>query len=322
MRNPPGASCSDEEFIKLFTTIGPTKLAKKFDISVRGVFKRRDRLEQYYKNVLHTPNLSRERRVHAVEHPPRYQIEVNDGVVLVGADAHIWPGPKSTAMRAFIKFCKGVDGERPKAVIMNGDVLDFPQISRHLPIGWETLPTVENEIESAQDILSEIEKATFKAEKIWCLGNHDGRFETRLANLAPEYAKVHGVHLRDHFPNWTPCWSTWINDDTVIKHRFKGGIHAVYNNTVQSGTHIVTGHLHSAKVTPFTDYNGTRYGVDTGCLAETFARAFTDYMEENPRNWRSAFCVLTYYKGKLLIPELVLTLDEEHVQFRGKVISV
>jgi hypothetical protein len=84
----------------------------------------------------------------------------------------------------------------------------------------------------------------------------------------------------------------------------------------------ITGHLHSAKVIPFTDYNGTRYGVDAGCIADPDHRAFLDYTEDNPKNWRSAFCILTIVDGNLLIPELAIKWDEDHFQFRGKLIKV
>jgi hypothetical protein len=148
----------------------------------------------------------------------------------------------------------------------------------------------------------------------------NSRFETRIATVAPEYAKIHGVHLRDHFPHWRSAWSSWINNTVVAKHRFKGGQHAPFTNTVYAGKSIITGHLHSAKVIPFTDYNGTRYGVDTGCIAETDAKAFVDYCEDSPRNWRSAFCILTFIDGEMLQPELVLKFDERRVEFRGKLI--
>jgi hypothetical protein len=85
---------------------------------------------------------------------------------------------------------------------------------------------------------------------------------------------------------------------------------------------MVTGHLHSAKVTPCTDYNGTRYGVDTGCLADTYHPAFQGYCEDSPRDWRASFCVLTFVDGQLLMPELVLVWDQTHVQFRGEIIEV
>jgi hypothetical protein len=128
--------------------------------------------------------------------------------------------------------------------------------------------------------------------------------------------------LRDHFPDWEPCWAVWINEGTVIKHRFKGGIHATHNNAIWSGKNIVTGHLHSLKVTPFSDYNGVRYGIDTGTLAEPYGPQFKDYTEEGPLNWRSGFAVLTFVDGKLILPELVTTHGPDSIEFRGRVIKV
>jgi hypothetical protein len=176
------------------------------------------------------------------------------------------------------------------------------------------------------------------AGTIWCLrvphGNfmvrHNGcayftgnsRFETRLANIAPEYARIHGTALHDHFPDWRPCWSLFINNDVVVKHRFKGGMHATHNNTLWAGKTIITGHLHSLKVNPITDYDGTRFGVDTGCLAEIYAPAFQDYLEDNPRSWRSGFVVLTFNKGKLLWPEICHVIGANAVEFRGNIIEI
>lgn len=253
------------------------------------------------------------------EYPHRIPLDITDGCVLVGSDCHYWPGNISTAHRAFVKFCREL---KPKAVILNGDVLDGARISRHAPIGWEKRPHLVDEMEACKARLFEIEKVTKGTRKIWCLGNHDARFETYLATVAPEYAKVHGVHLKDHFPDWQGCWSVWINDCTVIKHRFKSGIHAPWNNTMWAGRTIVTGHLHSQKVYPLSDYNGTRWGVDTGTLAEPYGPQFVDYTEDSPVNWRSGFGVFTYWKGRLLTPELVRVIDEGQIEFRGKVIGV
>jgi UDP-2,3-diacylglucosamine pyrophosphatase LpxH len=250
----------------------------------------------------------------------RSGIEVKNGCVIIGSDFHIWPGLESTAMRAFKQFCKDLS---PKAVILNGDVLDFPQISRHPPIGWESTPSPVQEIEAAQDHLDEIVKAMPRgSQKIWTLGNHDARFETRLATVAREYKGLKGIHLSDFFPLWQKGWSVWINQDVVVKHRWKGGIHAAHNNTLGAGKTIVTGHLHSQKVTPFTDYNGTRYGVDSGCVADEDHKAFVDYTEDNPKSWRSGFCVLTFADGRLMYPELVSVWDDKSVQFRGKIIKL
>ncbi len=254
------------------------------------------------------------------EYPHRASVEVKTGCVIVGSDFHIWPGLESTAMRAFKWFCRDL---KPKAVILNGDVLDFPQISRHPPIGWQDTPTPVQEIGAAQVHLDEIIRVLPRGcQKIWTLGNHDVRFETRLATVAREYKGLKGVNLSDFFPLWNKGWSVWINELVVCKHRWKGGIHANYNNTLCSGRTMVTGHLHSQKVTPFTDYDGTRYGIDTGCVADTDHNAFVDYTEDNPKNWRSGFCVLTFSNGRLMYPELVSVWDDHSVQFRGQIVRV
>ena len=92
--------------------------------------------------------------------------------------------------------------------------------------------------------------------------------------------------------------------------------------TIFAGVTMVTGHLHSLKVTPFNDYTGNRFGVDTGTLAEINGPQFMDYMEDNPANWRSGFAVLTFKDGRLLWPELVHKWDEGLVEFRGQVVDV
>lgn len=312
------AKCSDEDFVAQFRSIGPSELARRLDISERAILNRRGRLERKLKMPINAPSHTA-RSTRPLYHPHRLALSVPNGTVLVGSDAHIWPGPIAPAMRAFIAFTKRL---KPKMVVLNGDVLDFPRISRHPPIGWEDQPSPRDEIEAAQDILHELAKAAGTARKVWTLGNHDQRFETRLAVVAPEFSRLSGVHLKDHFPLWEPCWAVWVNESVVIKHRFKGGEHAPYNNTLRGGLTMITGHLHSAKVVPYSDYSGTRYGVDTGCLAEVAHKAFVDYTEDNPKNWRSGFCVLTFRDGQLLMPELALMFDENRIQFRGELIKV
>lgn len=311
---------SDEDFITLYPQLGPHALARRTGQDVRVVYQRRQRLEEKLKIQI---TLDDPRSIARPEQfPHRAFLEIKNGVVLIGSDAHIWPGPRSTGMRAFVAFCKEL---KPKVVILNGDMMDFPQISKHDPIGWESWPTVQEEIEATQDALDDVAKAAGRAEKIWTLGNHDARFEKRLAIAAPEYARVAGLHLRDHFPLWRPCWSAWINDqaDTVVvKHRFKGGDHAPYNNVIKGGTHMVTAHLHSAKIMPFTNAIQTLYGVDDGCLADVNHKAFVNYTEDSPKNWRSAFCVLTFANGRLLQPQLALVHDEKHVDYCGELIAV
>ncbi len=315
----PRPRVADDEFIRLFEEHGAQGTHERTGMNVRDVYERRSTMERKYRRQIVNP-IKRGMNVRAgIQHPGRIETELADGVCLIGSDCHYWPGPPSLMHRALVAFCKEY---RPKLVILNGDVIDACSISRYPPIGWDKLPTVQEEIEAAQERTGEIEAAAKNARKIWPLGNHDARFETRLATVAPQFAKVAGTHLRDHFPLWEPCWSVFVNDDLVVKHRFKGGIHATRNNTLNSGRSTITGHLHSAKVAPLTDYNGTRWGVDTGCIADPAHKAFVDYTEDSPKDWRDGFAALTFRGGRLLPPELVHRWDDDHVVFRGAVIHV
>lgn len=251
----------------------------------------------------------------------RRHFSIGNGTILVGSDAHYYPGIVSTAHRAFCKLAREL---KPSAVVLNGDAFDGGTISRFPRIGWDSKPTVAQELETCLQRMTEIEEAAGTKNLFWPLGNHDSRYETFLASRVPEYQGIEGFHLKDKFPLWAPCWAVFVNDDIVIKHRYKNGIHATHQNTVSSGRTIVTGHLHSLKVTPFTDYDGTRWGIDCGTLSCPQGPQFDDYLECNPVNWRSGFAVLTFYNGRLLWPEVCHVLDEDKglVEFRGQVIEV
>ena len=307
-----------ELFMDEFAKIGAAALAKKYDLDLRGVYSRRRRIEQALGMQVKPPTRGGHYQ-QLDKHPASVAVSIMDGNILVGSDSHYLPGIVTTAHRAFVEFAKEF---KPKVIIKNGDELDFPGISRHGMIGWEKRPSVIDEIENAKAMLSEIEKVSPKSRRIWPLGNHDARFETRLASVAPEYAGVHGFHLKDNFPKWEGCWAAFVNNDTVVKHRYKSGIHAPHNNAMWSGRSMITGHLHSMKVMPLSDYNGTRYGVDCGTMMDPYGQQAYNYTELNPVNWRSGFVLLTFVKGKLLWPEVIFVRGPDEVEFRGKVIRV
>lgn len=307
-----GKLCSDEEFSRLFQTVGPTQTAKIVGCTERAVYKRRANMARY--EVIVAPGQQK------TNFPGRVPVEIKNGTALIGGDSHIWPGPASTCMRAFKKFC---DDIKPAVVILNGDVLDFPRISRH-PQNWESAPDPQEEIEAAQDHLSDIVQAcSRKTRKVWTIGNHDQRFEGMIANSIPQYRGVKGVHLSDHFPAWEKAMSCMINEEirggeTMVKHIPKGGgINATRGFTLNGGISTVHNHLHSQNVRPVSDYRThDRYGVDTGMLADKDHRAF-GYSQDAPLDWRSGFAVLTYKDGVLMPPELVTKMTDNSVWFRG-----
>jgi hypothetical protein len=310
-----GPACTDDQFMALFDKIGATKLSVKLGVNERSVYARRRRLEIKYDQPIATPS----KDYSAMENTARLHIDVPDGIVLVGGDGHYWPGKASTAHRAFVKFAKEL---KPKAIMYNGDAFDGAAISRHPSIGWENQPSVIEEIEVAQLRLGEIEHAAPRNCKlVWPAGNHDLRYETILATKVPEFRKVRGFHLKDSFPAWKTAWSCWINNKVVVKHRINGGAHATYNNVKKAGMSVVTNHLHALKVTPVSDYRDRPlFGVDCGTLADPNGPQFVHYSEDNPKDHRSGFAVLTFRKGELLWPELVHVFSENAVEFRGSLI--
>ena len=256
--------------------------------------------------------------------PKRREIEVRGRSIVIGSDAHFWPGLITTAWRAYCAVSSMVDAAYQ---ILNGDTLDGATISRHDPIAWEVTPKLGDELACVLERIAEAKAAAPGATRLWTCGNHDTRFERYLARNVPQFRDVKGSCLQDH-TGWPVSWSILINKDVcpvMVKHAFRGGAHAVYNNTLHAGISIVTGHLHAQLVRPFTDYRGTRYGVDAGTLADLGGPQFT-YTMDNPTNWRSGFAVLTFDDDGILMPPELCEVQtrpdgRQRAVFRGKVVA-
>ena len=204
--------CSDAEFIELWRTLGgAAAVAKALKVDTRNVRERRRKLEAKH-NISLPSTASPAQSAHykhleKTEHAARRTLDVQNGTVLIFSDAHFWPGVRSTAFKALLMFIREL---KPVAIINNGDSFDGASISRFPRIGWDSKPSVMDELKACKERLSEIEEAANGAKLYWPLGNHDARFETRLAQNAPQYEGVQGFSLKDHFPLWVQC-SRWIN---------------------------------------------------------------------------------------------------------------
>lgn len=327
-------SSTDDVFIDAWNKLkSPTKVANFLKISARAVMLRRRSLEAKYGISLASDNPKKNGRTNSVARAAdklaetrarRYEAEMPvdlvDGLVMVASDCHYWPGQVTVAHQAFCKLAKAL---QPKLVVLNGDILDGARISRHPRIMWEQQPQLKDEIAAVQDRCAEIERAASRAAIIRTIGNHDARFENYLATNAPEFEEMTGCSLLDYLPRWRAGWAIHVNAGTdawtTIRHRpVGGGVHAAYNSTLKAGVHYLHGHLHKLQVTPWGDYRGRRYGVDTGTLAEPKSPQFA-YTEAAPLNWASGFVVLTYHRGRLLQPELCV-VEGGVAYFRGQAV--
>lgn len=322
----PKPAFSDQHFINLWNRFqSPSELAKHLAMEVRSIQARRKNIERRYGILL---TASREQggnmrpelnRLIMSSRRDINRLELPDGMVVVGSDAHYAPGVIPLAHKALCNLVFDM-GKRVSAVILNGDILDGGQISRHPRGGWSSPPTVKEELQAVQERLSDIEAAISPGTRLLrTYGNHCARFESRLAAQVPEYEGVAGFTLREHLPRWTDSLRIDINEDVVVIHDWHSGLHSGWNDVLKGGCSVVTGHTHELG---FKAHKGFKdrihYGVKTGMLADEDQRQF-DYRNGKPgMNWRSGFAVLTFVDGLLVQPEFCAVESDGRAWFRGK----
>lgn len=259
----------------------------------------------------------------------RIVLPIRDGCAFVVSDQHYYPGlPASPAHKASIKLAKLL---KPYALISNGDAIDGASISRWLVSSFvesKGRPLVAAELGVTAKRLRDYEDLDFVDYRTWNLGNHDARFETRLAEKVPEYAGVNGFTLKEHFPAWLPAWRTdfavkpGATPAVIVKHRFKSGMHAGQNNVLWSGTSVVTGHDHMLKAYPISNAHGLQWGIHAGTMAPVDSPFFTHYTEDNVVNWQQGFVILHFRNGRFTGPEIVHVDSNGRVLFRGDEVKV
>lgn len=308
-RPPAGDGVSDDDFVAAWFAAGcsATKTSEALGIQVRGLYKRRARMQAKgidLPGISLNPGYSR-----AKWHTPRnIDVHVAPGVVLIGSDAHVWPGDPSPTWRA---FCEVAHMLKPAVIVLNGDMIDGASISRHArsPGG---APTLSDEITALREWLAMLPSGS---EQYWTLGNHDARVDNYLAANAPELQDYTGS-LTDRFSDWAFAWQITINDIVAIRHRFRSGIHAGWNNALHAGISTVTGHTHQLDCKPVVDLRGTRYGIECGTLTDPSGPQF-QYHEGAPSRARPGFVVLTFGEDGVLRPPEIAEWMGGVIWFRG-----
>lgn len=316
----------------------PAKVADILGIDVSGVYCRR-RLLAKQGIVLRTVSPGYNGGNNGLcrsdwkEKPPEYkdriEMSLRDGYCVIFSDAHFWPVQylrdqrPSLAHEGLLLILKEL---KPKIVVSNGDAFDGATISRHPPVNWQEPPTVEQELDATRRFMDEIVRITPKARHIFTVGNHDSRFDRRLASDARQFRGVKGFSLQDHLSEWEFCYGALVNQNTdpfFIIHAIRGGEYAPRNNVLAVGCTTYTGHLHSQKSIPVTTLLHEWDGVDGGMLADRDGPQFT-YTSSRPTNWREGFAVQRVDEAGLRYPaELCRVLyhrKERRLVFRGEVI--
>lgn len=172
---------SDDQFIRIWKSYAsPTRVAEHLGVSHRSVYERRKSIERRTGILL--PAATRiganagdsgagARMVMSARRDVN-RLEIDNGVVLVGSDAHYTPGLIPTAHKALCNLACDL-GSGLTAVILNGDILDGGTISRHPRGGWTGLPNVKQELEAVQERVADIESAVAPGVRLMrTYGNH------------------------------------------------------------------------------------------------------------------------------------------------------
>jgi hypothetical protein len=241
-------------------------------------------------------------------YPRMKSIDAPNTKWIVGSDFHVWDAEPTLIYKAFCKIAKDIKAD---GIIMNGDVIDGARISRHGLMRGSSAPKIDVEIDAAKKLFKMLPKSKYK---LWTIGNHDIRIDNYVAANAGELSD-YIISLQEHFPDWDMAYAFDINN-TEVRHRFRGGIHAAWNNTLHSGVNILTGHTHQLQIMAARDRKGTRYGIETGLLADPYAPQF-EYTEGAPGRWRQGFVVITFDEDGYMLPPELCEMVRGRPVFRG-----
>ena len=253
------------------------------------------------------------------------EIESDNPIVLpTCSDVHAWPTkytPITDAFRVYLNVLEELakDHEKELVVVVNGDMFDGASISRHPSIRWEYKPSVKEELDACKEYAEAIERAVEghpNVRLVWVWGNHDERFDSKLANMVGEFKDIEGFSLVDHFPRWEFTQALLVNHCAYFVHDVHAGKHAAYNNVQDFGpnVHVFTGHTHRLTTRTKTFFTGRGKATETGTLCDIGYPQF-QYVRGNPVDWQPGFVVVNIH-GQHCHEELVEV--DTHAMWRGE----
>lgn len=215
---------------------------------------------------------------------------------------------------------------RPSTTIINGDMVDFFQLSKFINDPEFNKNSVENQINSAVEVIKKLQK--YSNEIIYTEGNHEARLKKYLITRAPEL--VHLIDLGniinskldepiEYVPsNGKESFISYDENNLLVGHFNNASRFSSYTARIlvdKFRTNIIQSHVHRLGSYYITGHNSTEIGFETGCLCQT-----------NPNymlgaNWQNGFLV---YSRK----DEIMNIETIHIQetktgkagmFRGRI---
>jgi len=262
--------------------------------------------------------------------------------VLVGSDFHSW-FVDPFALEVFLDVAKMVITPLGKrgVVVLNGDVFDFPQISRHRQMpGHFHLNLHEERRFGQEQILARVREACPQATIHYLIGNHEYRLVTYLADAAPQLAGLPelefetflGVHkyelnliCRSSFlaptakarkadvrENWLVLFDTWIatHGTSIAKVASMVELEGPFKMSGSSG------HTHRPQIMTSNSLGtGTISWMSTPMLAGfAVGRDFVS----TPSQWNMGFGIVTINPARKACSQELILIHEDWAAYGGR----
>jgi len=228
--------------------------------------------------------------------------------ILVLSDIH-FPYHDKDALKTAIQY--GIDNNI-NCIVLNGDILDFYQLSDFSKD--PSKPKMTKELELGRWFLGALRKQFPNIPIYYKIGNHEMRLERWLKVKAPEFLDTdefrldillrfgeHKVHLIDKY---TVIKAGHLNIIHGHEYRGSGGVYPakyIYN---KAKVNTICGHYHRSSTFLDKNMDGNYHGgFSTGCLCELSP----DYMPYN--EWVLGFARVLVYPDKSFSVENKIIVD-------------
>ncbi len=221
----------------------------------------------------------------------------------VFGDVHI-PYHDNTALEVmFKKF----EEEKVDSIFINGDLLDFYQLSFHEKDPREV--HFKGEIEAGKEFLAYIRNRFPDIPIYYIKGNHENRFERYLRIKASELLDIDEcrldviLHVAEYKIEYLPFRSKVVFGDYTIEHGDKipgaGGVVPARTLLMRLKSNSIVNHFHKS-----SESSQRIYGVgeptniraySLGCMCDLAP----EYMEIN--EWNHGFCIMSKIKDKVSV---------------------
>lgn len=227
----------------------------------------------------------------------------NRKLAIVINDTHFPHADKN----AITKVLAMVKAMQPDTIILNGDIIDFYNISSFSkdPSRKETL---QDELDSARAFLTTLRAAAPNARICFTIGNHEDRLRRYLRSNAKALESLNALKLEsllgltDLDIRMYPAEGFKLNRNCVVMHGDRVSKHAGGTARMQFERHLISGlsgHTHRAGRYDVVGHSQSFFWIEGGCLCELNP----EYIEGRP-NWQHAV-TLVEYTDHLVHPELV-----------------